>query len=101
MKENTLIEIGSSGTVILKFHTKTCINNKTYEAGEPYIFLRDVNVLIRYDNNLKTATDKRLVGAYSDIFPTSINISVQVFLADWRLFYQPFQKKKKVLIFLK
>lgn len=75
MKENTLIEIGSSGTVILKFHTKTCINNKTYEAGEPYIFLRDVNVLIRYDNNLKTATDKRLVGAYSDIFPTSINIS--------------------------
>ena len=54
--KNSIIEIGSKANVILRFKAKTCINGKTYDANEPYLYLKDVNVLINYTNFDKTGS---------------------------------------------
>ena len=72
MKQNSLIEIGSKGDVVLKFNTKTFVNGKCYEPNEPYIFLRDVNVIINYGSENKSATQQQALAAHSNIYPESV-----------------------------
>ena len=42
---NSLIEIGSKANVILRFKAPISINGQSYVADEPYLFLKDVNVV--------------------------------------------------------
>ena len=75
MKQNSLIEIGSKGDVVLKFNTKTFVNGKCYEPNEPYIFLRDVNVIINYGSENKSATKQQALAAHSNIYPESVSVT--------------------------
>lgn len=74
MDYNSLIEIGSKAHVVLRFKTNTCINGINYAANEPYIYLKDVNVLINYTNQSKSGTTDINVIANSDIKPRSVTI---------------------------
>ena len=75
VKQNSLIEIGSKGDVVLKFNTKTFVNGKCYEPNEPYIFLRDVNVIINYGSENKSATQQQALAAHSNIYPESVSVT--------------------------
>lgn len=75
MKQNSLIEIGSKGDVVLKFNTKTFVNGKCYEPDEPYVFLRDVNVIINYGSENKSATQQQALAAHSNIYPESVSVT--------------------------
>ena len=74
MKQNSLIEIGSKANVILRFKIPKKINGVNYEANEPFIFLKDVIVLINYSNQDKTGTAAKTIVASSDIKPRSVSI---------------------------
>jgi hypothetical protein len=74
MDYNSLIEIGSKANVVLRFKAATCINGITYEANEPYLYLKDVNVLINYSNQDKTGETDINVIANSDIKPRTVMI---------------------------
>lgn len=74
MNSNSLIEIGSKVNIILRFKANTTVNGQTYTAGEPYLFLKNVNAAIEYSNQDKTAEAKRTVLANSDIDPRIISI---------------------------
>lgn len=67
MNYNSLIEIGSKANVILRFKAETTINGKTYAANEPYLYLKDCNVLVNYSNQDKSGTTDINVIANSDI----------------------------------
>jgi hypothetical protein len=67
MNYNSLIEIGSKANVILRFKAATTINGKTYAANEPYLYLKDCNVLVNYSNQDKSGTTDINVIANSDI----------------------------------
>ena len=75
VKQNSLIEIGSKGDVVLKFNTKTFVNGKCYEPNEPYVFLRDVNVIINYGSENKSATQQQALAAHSNIYPESVSVT--------------------------
>lgn len=75
MNQNSLIEIGSKGDVILKFNTDVCVNGRTYKKGEPYLFLRDVSVLIDYGQTEKEATKQQALAAHNNIYPEAVHIS--------------------------
>ena len=75
VKQNSLIEIGSKGDVVLKFNTKTFVNGKCYEPNEPYIFLRDVNIIINYGSENKSATQQQALAAHSNIYPESVSVT--------------------------
>jgi hypothetical protein len=75
MNYNSLIEIGSKANVILRFRGKAQINGATYEANEPYLFLKDVNVLINYSNQDKSGDTDVNVIANSDIKPRTVAIA--------------------------
>jgi len=72
MNYNSLIEIGSKANVILRFKAPTTIGGVTYAANEPYLFLKDVNVLIEYSNQDKSGQTDINVIANSDIKPRTI-----------------------------
>lgn len=74
MNQNSIIEIGSKADVILRFKSPTTINGRNYVANEPYLFLREVNVLINYSNQDKSGTTDINVIASSDIKPRSVSI---------------------------
>jgi hypothetical protein len=74
MNYNSLIEIGSKANVILRFKAATTINGKTYAANEPYLYLKDCNVLVNYSNQDKSGTTDINVIAYSDIKPRTVLI---------------------------
>jgi hypothetical protein len=75
MLQNSLIEVGSKANVILRFKTETCINGITYAANEPYLYFKEVNVVINYTNQDKTgATDINVI-ANSDIKPRTVVMS--------------------------
>jgi len=67
MNYNSLIEIGSKANVILRFKAETTINGKTYAANEPYLYLKDCNVLVNYSNQDKSGITDINVIANSDI----------------------------------
>lgn len=67
MEQNSLIEIGSKANVILSFVIEKTINGKTYAALEPYLYLRDVNVVLEYKKNVKGTTTAKNQISYSDI----------------------------------
>ena len=56
MKQNSIIEIGSEADVIISFNKETTINGKTYEALEPYLFLKNVKALLTYNQINKKVT---------------------------------------------
>jgi hypothetical protein len=72
MNYNSLIEIGSKANVILRFKSATTINDISYAANEPYLFLKDVNVLIEYSNQDKVGQTDVNVIANSNIKPRTI-----------------------------
>ena len=74
MNQNSIIEIGSKANVILRFKAKTCINGKTYDANEPYLYLKDINVLINYTNFDKTGSSIKNIVANSDIKPRTVSM---------------------------
>lgn len=74
MNYNSLIEIGSKANVILRFKAATCINGKDYKANEPYLYLKDCNVLVNYSNQDKSGETDINVIAYSDIKPRTVVI---------------------------
>ncbi len=75
MNYNSLIEIGSKANVILRFRGQAKINGKTYEENEPYLFLKDVNVLINYSNQDKSGETDINVIANSDVKPRTVAIA--------------------------
>ena len=74
MNQNSLIEIGSKANVILRFKAATEINGVSYAANEPYLFLKDANVLIEYTNQDKSGQTDINVIANSDIKPRLVSI---------------------------
>ena len=74
MNQNSLIEIGSKANVILRFKAATEINGVSYAANEPYLFLKDANVLIEYTNQDKSGQTDINVIANSDIKPRVVSI---------------------------
>ena len=74
MDYNSLIEIGSKANVILRFKAPININGQSYVADEPYLFLKDVNVVVNYSNQDKTGDTNKTVIANSDIKPRSVSI---------------------------
>lgn len=74
MNYNSLIEIGSKANVILRFKSATNINGINYAAKEPYLFLKDVNVLINYSNQDKSGQTDINVIANSDVKPRTVVI---------------------------
>lgn len=74
MDYNSLIEIGSKANVILRFKTPIEVNGVRYEANEPYLFLKDVNVVIDYSKQDSVAATNKNVMAYSNIKPRSVAI---------------------------
>lgn len=74
MDYNSLIEIGSKANVILRFKTRVEVNGVCYEPGEPYLFLKDVNVVVNYRKHDAVADTNVNVMAYSDIKPRSVII---------------------------
>jgi hypothetical protein len=72
MNYNNLIEIGSKANIILRFKAATTIGGISYVANEPYLFLKDVNVLIEYSNQNKIGDTDINVIANSDIKPRTI-----------------------------
>lgn len=74
MNQNSVIEIGSKANVILRFKGNVSLNGKDYVANEPYLFLKDVRVLINYSNQDKTARTDKTVLANSDAKPRNVAI---------------------------
>lgn len=74
MNYNSLIEIGSKADVILSFRADTKINGICYKKGEPYLYLRDVNVLVGYSKADETAETNKTLMAYSNIKPRTVTI---------------------------
>lgn len=72
MEQNSLIEIGSKANVIVRFIAETTINGSTYAAGEPYLFLQNVNLVIRYKEVSKTGTSTFNNISNNRIYPESI-----------------------------
>jgi hypothetical protein len=72
MLQNSLIEIGSKANVILRFKTETCINGITYAANEPYLYLKEANVIINYSNQDRVGNTDINVIANSDIKPRTV-----------------------------
>lgn len=74
MNQNSLIEIGSKASVILRFKSKININGETYIENEPYLFLENCNVLVNYSNEDRTWETTKTLIAHSDIKPRTIQI---------------------------
>lgn len=74
MNQNSLIEVGSKADIILRFKSAITINGRSYAAKEPYLFLKDVNVLINYTNQDKSGSTDINVIAHSDIKPRSVSV---------------------------
>lgn len=74
MNQNSLIEVGSKADIILRFKSAITINGRSYAAKEPYLFLKDVNVLINYTNQDKRGSTDINVIAHSDIKPRSVSV---------------------------
>jgi len=72
MELNSLLEIGSKANVIIRFLTETEINGKTYFAGEPYLYLKDINIMITYKNVNKIGTGTFNTVAGSRVYPNTI-----------------------------
>jgi hypothetical protein len=75
MLQNSLIEIGSKANVVLRFKSETTINGVTYAANEPYLFLKDINVIINYTNEDKVGNTDVNVIATSNIKPRRVIMS--------------------------
>ena len=56
MEQNSLLEIGSKVNIVISFNSTTSINNTVYQAGEPYLYLKDANAVIRYKALDKSAS---------------------------------------------
>lgn len=74
MEQNSLIEIGSKGNVILRFLAQTTINGKTYAAQEPYLFLKDVSIIINYKKLDKSNSAGANKIANTATYPQSISV---------------------------
>ena len=74
MNQNSLIEIGSKAHVILRFKSEITLNGKTYAAGEPYLYLKDANVIVNYTNQDKSGSAVKTIIANSEIKPKSVMI---------------------------
>jgi hypothetical protein len=75
MKQNSLIEIGSKANVIIRFLSNTNINNTTYLANEPFLYLKEVQVVITYESsNPNSSAGTKKVISNSFINPTQIMI---------------------------
>lgn len=74
IKQNSLIEIGSKANVVLRFNTPVSLNGQEYKAKEPYLFLKDVNVIINYSNKDAVANTDINLMAYSNIKPRRVTI---------------------------
>ena len=72
MNQNSIIEIGSKANLVLRFKTEVCLNGKTYAANEPYLYLKDCNIIIDYSNEDKTGTAAKTLIANSDIKPRTV-----------------------------
>jgi len=74
MERNALIEIGSKANIILRFKASTSVNNRNYVANEPFIFIKNANVLISYSNQDKKGTTAKTVIANSEINPRTVTV---------------------------
>ena len=76
MKQNSLIEIGSRVNVILRFVAETELNGRVYKKNEPYLFLKDVEVFIPY-NEISSDAKKgnTSYNFFNDIEPDSVIIN--------------------------
>lgn len=74
MNINSLIEMGSKANVILRFKADVTIGGFTYLANEPYLFLKDVNVIINYENQDKSISAAQTQIANSYIYPKTVSI---------------------------
>ena len=75
MDQNSILEYGSKANVILRFIASTDINGKQYAANEPYLYLKNVDIIISYSNISKRAETNLTVSAFSDIKPRFIGIN--------------------------
>jgi hypothetical protein len=75
MSNNKNIAIGSAVDVIIKVVSDRMINNKKYEAGEPYTILRNVGVNFNYGGVTKSVENQNgnLID-YLKQYPDSITI---------------------------
>ena len=74
MDKNSILEFGSKADVIISFYTDLKINGQEYKKGEPYLYLRDTNIGIRYFNEIKDGTKNKNITSWSDINPKEIVI---------------------------
>lgn len=56
---NYLYELGTADKLILRPNTNRIINGTTYESGEPYLFLSNVDIVLIYDEVVAEATANR------------------------------------------
>jgi len=74
MDYNSLIEIGSKANIILRFKSDVKINGIEYKANEPYLYLKEVSVLISYSNQDKSGQTDITVIANSDVKPRTVTV---------------------------
>lgn len=74
MNQNSLIEIGSKADVIIRFNSETTVNGVLYAAKEPYLYLKEANVIINYTNEDKSGSAIKTIIANSQIKPKSVMI---------------------------
>jgi len=65
MAKNDIIEVGSKANVILSFIEDINILDEDYAAFEPYIYLKEVNVILEYKGNKKTSTSLRNINNFN------------------------------------
>ena len=75
IEKNKVLEFGSVASVVIRPRKDMTVGGKTYLAGEPYLYLKNVEVMITYTNTDKTAKTNVTLAAHSKLTPRSITIS--------------------------
>ena len=71
---NNIYEFGGIADVILKFKTNKTVDGVSYQAGEPYTFLKDVDIRFVYDQESSLTGGKKNSLSANSGRPTQIAI---------------------------
>lgn len=72
---NDIYEFGGIADILIKFKIDKEVNGMTYQAGEPYTFLKDVNINFVYQQQDSLATAKKNVLSSNSGRPTQIVVN--------------------------
>lgn len=72
---NTLYEYGGIANVLIKTNVETEIGGKVYKAGEPYTMLKDVYVVLGYEQATTPIAAKKPVSSSQSARPYRITIT--------------------------